>query len=72
MKRGKPRITGGRVHRKQIRKRAAILATCFSMLLCLLTARLYYIQVTMGADQVEAIASPVQTLENVLKRIPVP
>lgn len=71
MKRNKNQIKGGRVHRRQIRKRAVFAAACFSVLLCLLTARLYYIQVVMGADQLKAITVPGEALENVLKRLPV-
>lgn len=64
------KVHGGRVHRSQIKKRAAFLAAWFSLVLGLLAARLYYIQITIGADQIESIVSPVEAIQRVLTQLP--
>lgn len=71
MKQIKTQIKGGRVHRRQIRKRIFFITSCFCLALLSLIARLYQIQVLTGTEGLESLITPGEIIEIVLKRIPV-
>ncbi|MGI6751372.1 MAG: hypothetical protein ACOX4U_01955 [Anaerovoracaceae bacterium] len=71
MKRYKHSIKGGRVHRKQIKKRLLFVTVCYCLMLLSLTFRLYHIQVITGIENLESLTTPGEIIQLVLKKMPV-